>query len=822
MSTPNLRRLLARVDDQNQPLIPNSRSTRTRIFSQSSLDPNEDPVTGLARVSSINSLQTIARRNERRRWEQERTVQRQTSAIDGDHVLSDKFESLDYEIIENELYRDEEASKDHQKKLFSQSVNRWVVCFLIGIATGLVASFIDIMVYWSAQIKFHVIIHRLLESCDQQKLKGGGCIWMVLSAWTLYNCCLVGFAACLVVYFAPASAGSGIPQIKCFLNGIQIPGVVRLKTLISKVIGVACAVGGGLAAGKEGPMIHSGAVIAAGISQGRCVSLPIDFKFFEYFRNDKEKRDFVSAGAAAGVAAAFGAPIGGVLFSLEEGASFWNQSLTWRMVFSAMISSFTVSSVLSVFYGQGGMLSWNGLANFGVFENNSFNIWEIPAFCIIAIIGGLLGALFNYLNVKITKYRKHYVRTGFQKVFECLLVAATSAFVGFITLFVVDDCQPIGINPNLTEVTKLWCPKGQYSAVANLFFQNPEESVKSLFHSPINSFRPFTLLIFAVEYFFLSLWTFGLNVPSGVFIPTLLTGAAWGRLFGIGVEYLFPNVTGIDTGKYALAGAAAQLGGVVRMTISLTAIIVEATKDITFGLPIMLVLMITKFIGDLFNEGLYDHHIELSEIPFLGWHPPKVCRNILAKTIMRKDVVALEPIESVSRLVEILRTTRHHGFPVVDFITAPHTGSVFPDYGHLKGLVIRSQIIVLLKKRHFTKDYDGKIPANNAQNVSLSDFRSDYPRIEFRIASLNLSAEDMKCFVNLKPFLHPSPHRVPLNASLDSVFISFRGLGLRYIFVVDDENKLRGIITRKDIARFKERRVQNQYLVNEVYISHYN
>uniref|UniRef100_A0A914PFV2 Uncharacterized protein n=1 Tax=Panagrolaimus davidi TaxID=227884 RepID=A0A914PFV2_9BILA len=113
-----MRRLLAtRVDEQNQPLIPPnvvSRSPRTRIYSQSSLDPNEDPVTGLARVSSLNSIQTIARRNDRRRWEQERTIQRHVSVIDDDHILSEKFESLDYEIIENELYRDEESHKDHQ------------------------------------------------------------------------------------------------------------------------------------------------------------------------------------------------------------------------------------------------------------------------------------------------------------------------------------------------------------------------------------------------------------------------------------------------------------------------------------------------------------------------------------------------------------------------------------------------------------------------------------------------------------------------------------------------------------------------------------
>ena len=117
--------------------------------------------------------------------------------------------------------------------------------------------------------------------------------------------------------------------------------------------------------------------LQAGISQGKSTSLNLDTSTLQFFRQDREKRDFVSGGAAAGVAAAFGAPVGGVLFALEEGASFWNQSLTWRIFFASMTSFLTLDMVLSVYRGMPGQLSNRGLLNFGNFDDATYAVWEM-------------------------------------------------------------------------------------------------------------------------------------------------------------------------------------------------------------------------------------------------------------------------------------------------------------------------------------------------------------------------------------------------------------------------------------------------------------
>uniref|UniRef100_A0A8C2XDE3 Chloride channel 7 n=1 Tax=Cyclopterus lumpus TaxID=8103 RepID=A0A8C2XDE3_CYCLU len=662
-------------------------------------------------------------------------------------LLSLKFESLDYDNIENQLFLEEERRMSYMG-FRCLEISRWVVCGLIGFLTGLIACFIDIVVEELAGIKYRVV----KENIEKFTEVGGLSISLIL--WVVLNSIFVMVGAIIVACFEPIAAGSGIPQIKCYLNGVKIPRVVRLKTLVVKVAGVICSVVGGLAVGKEGPMIHSGAVVAAGVSQGRSTSLKKDFKMFEYFRRDTEKRDFVSAGAAAGVSAAFGAPVGGVLFSLEEGASFWNQMLTWRIFFASMISTFTLNFFLSIYHKNAGDLSNPGLINFGRFESDKRNSISdsVPVFNILCA-GGLLGALFNKLNYWLTIFRISYVHRPGLQVMEAMLVAAVTATVSFTMIYFSDDCQPLGPDHTEEYPLQLFCADGEYNSMATTFFNTPERSVRSLFHNQPGTYNPLTLGLFTVTYFFLACWTYGLTVSAGVFIPSLLIGAAWGRLFGI----LLASITiWTDSGKYALIGAAAQLGGIVRMTLSLTVIMVEATGNVTYGLPIMLVLMTAKIVGDYFVEGLYDIHIKLQSVPFLHWDAPATSHWLTAREVMSSPVTCLNRIEKVGTIVDILSntSTNHNGFPVVI------QGADGDEPSKLCGLILRSQLIVLLKHKVFVELARSRLTLRKLQ---LKDFRDAYPRFP-PIQSIHVSQDERECMMDLTEFMNATPYTVPQSA----------------------------------------------------------
>lgn len=101
---------------------------------------------------------------------------------------------------------------------------------------------------------------------------------------------------------------------------------------------------------------------------------------------------------------AFGSPIGGVLFSLEEAASFFNPNLILRTLVASIISSFTLNLVLSLYHGTT-TFSYPGLFNLGKFEELPYTYYEIPIFMCMGCLGGILGALWVFLNTKLSIFR---------------------------------------------------------------------------------------------------------------------------------------------------------------------------------------------------------------------------------------------------------------------------------------------------------------------------------------------------------------------------------------------------------------------------------
>jgi hypothetical protein len=207
-------------------------------------------------------------------------------------------DSLDYDTVYNTIYQSELRSMT-AAQIAKQGYFRWVVIFMIGIATGLVAFLLDACTELLSSYKMQLTLFVESQCID--------CFANPFGVWVGLAVALVMVTAIVVAFAEPVAAGSGIPEIKSYLNGVKIPRVVRLWTLVTKFLGTVFAVSSGLPLGKEGPMIHSGAILAAGISQGTSATVNFSTPFFRDFRNDTAKRDFGAGGAAAGIAAAFGA-----------------------------------------------------------------------------------------------------------------------------------------------------------------------------------------------------------------------------------------------------------------------------------------------------------------------------------------------------------------------------------------------------------------------------------------------------------------------------------------------------------------------------------
>lgn len=626
-------------------------------------------------------------------------------------VKAQHLESYDYDFFESRvnMQHDHEQTEEAIRSL---NIGRWVMTFSIGLATALVACFVETMTK-----TFSTFRTSTMESYVRREKLGELPFGYGFMVYAGISVGFVSIASYCVAILCPVAGGSGISEIKATLNGIKIHRVVRLKTLFCKAFGILFSVAGGLPVGKEGPMIHSGAVIGAGLSQGKSSSFGVDTSWtkFKGFRNDKEKRDFISCGAAAGVAAAFGAPIGGVLFALEEGASFWHQNLTWRTFFCAMVSAFVFNFFISfmdtdtenelnshVFLGTLG--TQTGTFSFGPFVGNkAYDVLDLLLFISMGAVGGLFGAIFNQMNKELTKFRNRMIKNRWLKFSEALFIALAMASVSFWLSYFFGQCRKLS-GPYSDSLSVFYCPDGQYNDLASLFTVTYSTSIKQLLHhTSDDSFSPRSLGIFLSVFYMFACWTYGIAVPSGLFVPSLLAGAAYGRLC-VMIAHWFNFPVGAPDGMFALIGAACMLGGMARMTISLTVIILECTGVVEWGLPIMVSLMAARWVGNSFNEGLYDIHINLKRLPFLEYDPPFYSRFLRVENVMSVPPVCIGQIVKAGEVYDILKECTHGGFPVViprresedeDENTAPRKKQRFA------GIINRRHLCVLLQRKDF-------------------------------------------------------------------------------------------------------------------------
>eukprot|EP00457_Paulinella_chromatophora_P001890 gb/GEZN01001892.1/.p1 GENE.gb/GEZN01001892.1/~~gb/GEZN01001892.1/.p1 ORF type:complete len:908 (+),score=92.23 gb/GEZN01001892.1/:282-2726(+) len=490
-------------------------------------------------------------------------------------------------------------------------------------------------------------------------------------AFLLYlsvNLGLTLLATVLCVFVEPAAAGSGMADVKCGLNGLKIPRGERIRTLFVKTIGVICSVASSLPAGKQGPMVHVGAAVAAGVSQGKSSTVGFDTSWskFQAFRNDREKRDFISCGAAAGLASAFGAPIGGVLYSLEAGSSFWHLNLTWRTFLCTMIATSTVQLLYSAVIPNSGSERPSGMMVFGDFNElgqtlHTYELYELPLFLMLGFLGGLIGASFVKFNEFVNDVRRSRIETNRSKIIEALTVSLLFSCCAFSLPFLYEGlCSPVPNDSSGLEdsYVRFTCKEDEFNEAASLIWAPSEGAIKQLYHSMVG-FHDSTLLPFFVLFFIWSGVTAGLSISAGVFVPLMLTGGLFGRICGqLCHDYLtFPTA---NAGTWALLGSAAMLGGATRLTLCLAVILIEATGDIQYGLPLMITLTGSKLVADSFCPGIYDVQIRERNWPFLDAHPHPAANSMTAAQVMNRKIAMLTQVCEVGAIMDVLQDSTVH------------------------------------------------------------------------------------------------------------------------------------------------------------------
>ncbi|KAF9596629.1 hypothetical protein IFM89_012752 [Coptis chinensis] len=618
--------------------------------------------------------------------------------------------------------------------------------------------------------------------------------------FTTSNLLLTLFSSIITAFVSPTAAGSGIPEVKAYLNGVDVPGIFSFRTLVIKIIGNIAAVSSSLVVGKAGPMVHTGACIAALLAQGGSRKYGLTWRWLRFFKNDRDRRDLVTCGSASGITAAFRSPVGGVLFALEEMASWWRSALLWRTFFTTAVVAIVLRALIDVcnsgkcgLFGKGGLIMFNVTS-----EYTTYHLSDVPVVLVLGVIGGVLGSFYNFILEKVLRIYNLINEKGraHKIILACSISIFTSCLLFGLPWFAPcrpcpadasEACPTIGRSGNYK---KYQCPPGHYNDLASLFFNTNDDAIKNLFSfNTDGEFHHLSVLIFFVTSYFLGILSYGIVAPVGLFVPVIVAGASYGRYVGL----LLGSYTNLNHGLFAVLGSASLLGGSMRMTVSLCVILLELTNNLLLLPLMMLVLLVSKTVADTFNGNIYDIIMKMKGFPYLKSHVEPYMRQLAVCDVVKGPLEFFNGIEKVRNIVHILQTTGHNGFPVIDehpVLDAPV----------LYGLVLRDHLTVLLRQKAFlpTPVITGVYAS---KQFTANDFSKRSSGKGDRIEDIEVSEEEMEMFIDLHPFTNTSPYTVVETMSLAKALTLFRESGLRHLLVIPKiscRSPVVGILTRHD------------------------
>lgn len=354
---------------------------------------------------------------------------------------------------------------------------------------------------------------------------------------------ITGFIMQFLVTKFPLISGSGIPQVKALL--MRKIRFRWLPELILKFFGGLLSIGAGLSLGREGPSIHLGALIGEGINEVTG-------------RSEMEKKYFITCGASAGLAAAFNAPLAGVIFALEELHKFFSPLL----LICTLIASITADFLTRIFLG------YTPVFNFEVKAPSEFNpVIELLLVLLFGIIMSFMGKLFSD---NLIRFQKIYKKMNVNPYIKVTLLMLTAFFTAFL----------------FKDITG-----GGHSLIEKI----------ARFPTPL-----FILFLLFAGKFLYTLISYSSGFPGGIFLPMLVIGALLGKIYGIFIVNIF-GVSDIYITHYIILGMAAYFTAVVRAPITGIILILEMTGNFSHLFALTFIAAVSYVITEFINlEPVYD------------------------------------------------------------------------------------------------------------------------------------------------------------------------------------------------------------------------